>query len=555
MDTFRNLFKKIFTLLKKPHYKIALIYLTISILWIIYSDKIAFELSPEQESFKYIQSVKGLFFIFATSIIIFLLIRNDYRTIKEKNIQLNDSKIKMQLAFDASNIGTYQFDLENEIIYLDPRSQIILGIYKNELNLSEIINKIHPNDINYLSELLGKTNHLKEDLKLSATHRIVFENKDVRWIESAIIFSQNEDNGSKKINWGIGTLLDITEKKKSTEQLTILQYALENANIGVFKIDEDGKINYVNKYACENLGYSKKEITSLSIMNIDKGLTLESFKKQRKNIHNSFETTHTCKDGSRFPVEVTLNYFNYENELQAVYFAKDITARMEAENELKKTQNQLRALFANIDNIREDERKILARELHDELGQVLTSLNMNLSLLKNNIEHNLYDEKQLISDLDEISQIVNASKINIKKIIRSLRPEYLDNLGLIPALNHLIEEYQKSKNININFIHNFDEANIDSQKENIVYRVIQESLTNITKHAHATNVEVNLFLDEGKLKVIINDDGIGINLKDINKENSFGLIGMKERLSQIGSELEINGNQNSGTNLNFVITL
>ncbi|MBK7106287.1 MAG: PAS domain S-box protein [Ignavibacteriae bacterium] len=689
MDTFKNLLKRIFTFLKRPHYKISLIYLFISILWIIYSDKITFEIFTTPESFKYIQSVKGLFFIFTTSIIIFLLIRNDYRTIKEKNNQLNDSKLKMQLAFDSSNMGTYQFDIKNNIVYFDEISQKIFGFNKSELNPEEIFNRIHPNDLQLVKDLLENIIGKGEEIKSYATYRIILDNNEIRWIDSSIILFSNDENNLSKINWGIGTFLDITEKKKSTEQLIILQYAIENANIGIFKIDEDGNINYANQYACDYLEYTKEEISNLNISDIDKSMTPERFKKHRnfvrENIYNTIETTHTRKDGTSFPVEVTVNYFTYENQLLAISFSKDITerkhadeklrlseerfkvvlrgadlgtwdwnvatnetnfndrwaemlgytkneisesysswtnlvhpddlyfvdkvlknhlngltefyeaeyrmkhkngksiwildkgkvverdsngnpkrlagthldisARKEAEIELINTKNQLRALFANIDNIREDERKNLARELHDELGQVLTSLNMNLSLLKNNIDHNLYDEKLLLNDLDEMSQIVDTSKINIKKLIRSLRPEYLDNLGLVPALNHLVDEFKKNKKLIINFNFNFEEVNINSQKENIIYRVIQESLSNIVKHANASNVEVNLFLTEEKLNVLINDDGIGINTKDFKKENSFGIIGMKERLSQIGSELIIKSEENLGTSIIFEITL
>ncbi|MBK8945986.1 MAG: PAS domain S-box protein [Ignavibacteriae bacterium] len=813
MDKIKVLSKKFFNLLQRPHYKIALIYLIISFLWIIFSDKIAYEAFSSLESFKYIQSVKGLFFIIATSLLIFLLIRNDYRTIKEKNNQLNDSKIKMQLAFDSSNIGTYEFDIENDLVYFDEKSQEIFGVKKSQLKSHEILNQIHPNDLQMATESLEKAIRNENEIKSIATFRIM-RNNEIRWIDSTIIMYTNEDKKSLKNKWGIGTFLDITDKKKSTEQLTILQYAIENANIGIFKIDEEGNINYTNQFACDYLGYTKEEISNLNISDIDRTMIPERFKKHRKfvkeNIYNTIETTHTKKDGTSFPVEVTVNYFSYENQLLAISFSKDITerkqsaekilreknilrlfiqyapaaiamfdnemkyvsvskrycldynisdeniigkshyeifpeigdnwkqihkqclagktekcdedqflrmdgnidwvrweirpwyenkdqiggiilfselitnqknaeekirlseerlkvalqgadlgtydwnvetneviyderwaemlglnvneisksfdtwvnlvnqedylyvqkkledhmngltefyeaeyrikhkngnwiwildkgkvveknvngkpqrvagthmdisARKEAEIELNKTKDQLRALFANIDNVREDERKNLARELHDELGQVLTSLNMNLSLLKNNIENNLFDNNQLISELTEMSEIIDESKINMKKLIRSLRPEYLDNLGLIPAINHLIEEFNKNKSVCINLNCNFDEINFDPKKENILYRVVQETLTNIIKHAKASKVEVNLFIDDSKLFVNISDDGIGINSTDYYKENSFGIIGMRERLSQIGSDLEIVSEQKKGTKISFEISM
>jgi signal transduction histidine kinase len=231
----------------------------------------------------------------------------------------------------------------------------------------------------------------------------------------------------------------------------------------------------------------------------------------------------------------------------------DITKRKEAENELIHTQNQLSLLYANLANIREDERKVIARELHDELGQVLTSLNMNLSLLKNNVKNKLLDETRLINELEDMSKIIDESKINIKKLIRTLRPEYLDNLGLIPALNHLVEEFSKNTNMNIDFNYNDEDIRIEPNKENIIYRLVQESLTNIIKHANASTVNIKMHYENSTLTLTIEDDGKGINSADFHKIDSFGLLGMRERVSQIGSNLVISGLPEKGTKLSVAI--
>lgn len=125
----------------------------------------------------------------------------------------------------------------------------------------------------------------------------------------------------------------------------------------------------------------------------------------------------------------------------------------------------MKALFANIDRITEEERKTLARDLHDELGQVLTSLKMNISFLKSKIEQKSYDDVKILLELEEMTNIIDLSKTNVKNLIRSLRPEYLDNLGLIPALNYLIDEFRKATKITMDFKHNFEELKIDAQKK------------------------------------------------------------------------------------------
>ncbi|MCB9207345.1 MAG: hypothetical protein H6610_11720 [Ignavibacteriales bacterium] len=149
-------FKK---LIKTTHYRISIIYLIISILWIIYSDQIAAQLFTSYETFQQIQSIKGLLFVIATAILIFFLIRNDYKTIKIQNEQIKESKRKMQVAFDAGDIGMYHYDFDNEKLYLDNKSKLYFKFNINTVEIDEVQNiNCH---VSLVTDIVTKNKDLK----------------------------------------------------------------------------------------------------------------------------------------------------------------------------------------------------------------------------------------------------------------------------------------------------------------------------------------------------------------------------------------------------------
>ena len=245
---------------------------------------------------------------------------------------------------------------------------------------------------------------------------------------------------------------------------------------------------------------------------------------------------------------------NEENNVEKIRgVIQNITKQKKSEEELKDVQNELRALFSNLDKLMEEEKSALARELHDELGQVLTSIAMNLNLLHKSIDEVDYDQEYLLREVSEMEEIIKKSKINIKKLILTLRPEYLDNFGIYEAVNHAVKDFEKNYSAKVQFNCNFTRINLSQQKENVVFRIIQESLTNVAKHSAATKVEINMLIDENNLEVSILDNGKGISKDDYGKQKSLGLLGMRERLASIGSKLIIESELNIGTQIKFSI--
>lgn len=479
---------------------------------------------------------------------------------------LFESEKRFQIAMHASQDGLFDWNLITNEVYYSPSWKEMLGYEDSELpnTFSVWENLTHPDDAKRKLDMLQRL------VEKEIEHGVIelrMKHKNGSWVEilsrSDILFDEN-DNPVRMV--GIHT--DITDWNRTQEQIKLneerLKLTLQGADLGAWDwYVKTSKTVFSDRWA-EMLGYSLKELEQ-NLSTWENLVHPDDMVYVRKVLNNHlagkselFETEYRMKHKSGRLIWIldrgkVIERDEEGNPVRLAGTHLDITDRKYAENQLKFAQKQLRLLFTNLDKIREDERKAIARELHDELGQVLTSLNMNLSLLKNNVKKGKFDENQLLSELDEMSIIIDESKSNIKELIRSLRPEYLDNLGLIPALNFLIEEFGKNSKINVKFDYNFEEIDIDPHIENIIYRVIQESLTNIVKYANAKNVEITLVLNKNILSTRIFDDGIGIDWQDLQKKDSFGLLGMKERLAQIGSELLINGEKEKGTILSFEI--
>jgi len=230
--------------------------------------------------------------------------------------------------------------------------------------------------------------------------------------------------------------------------------------------------------------------------------------------------------------------------------ARDITEVKNKELELKKANRQLADLFKNLQRVREEERKLIARELHDELGQSLTAVKIDLDTLL----HNLDDAESTRFRINEIISLVGDSIKTVKNLTAELRPHILDDLGLIPAIEWYTSDFYKRTRINIHLRLN-KSILLPAEMDIVVFRIMQESLTNIARHSFAKNTIITLFRNNSGIVLEIEDDGIGFSLNESKAEKSFGLLNMKERAKEIGGTLIIESEINNGTLIKLNIAL
>ena len=235
----------------------------------------------------------------------------------------------------------------------------------------------------------------------------------------------------------------------------------------------------------------------------------------------------------------------------------DITDRKAAEIQIQKSHEQLRALSMRLQEIREEERTRISREIHDELGQILTAIRMNLSLL--NLKFldgsDKLPRKQLLSEMSGLISVVDRAIDTVRRIASELRPDVLDHLGLKTAIEYHVQEFQSRTAIECEFRSECDVTDFDPDCATAVFRILQETLTNVARHSHATRVQVKLSQEGGRLVLEVQDNGRGMMETDMQNSRSLGLLGMRERAAGVGGTLDIRSNPGQGTTVTLRLPL
>lgn len=229
---------------------------------------------------------------------------------------------------------------------------------------------------------------------------------------------------------------------------------------------------------------------------------------------------------------------------RALREASERAERRRTEERLKKSHEQLRALSMYLQHIREDERIRISRQVHDELGQALTGLKMDLYWLSTRLPKQLRSVREKTKTM---SAHIDSTIQTVRRISTELRPGILDDLGLVAALEWQAGEFQKRTGIKCEVMSELPEALLEEELNTAFFRIFQESLTNVVRHAEATKVEVRLWERDGNLWMEIRDNGRGISEAELSNTKSIGVLGMRERAALLGGELAISGAAGEGT--------
>ncbi len=232
--------------------------------------------------------------------------------------------------------------------------------------------------------------------------------------------------------------------------------------------------------------------------------------------------------------------------------AQDITERKKAEEELNQSREQLRVLLAHQQSVREEERTRISREIHDELGQSLTALKIDLSWLAKRLSK---DQEVLVEKAIEMTRQIDLNIQTVKRISAELRPGLLDDLGLTAALEWQAEEFEQRQGIRCELRIRPDDITLDRDISTAIFRIFQETITNVVRHAKASRITVHLTKETRGVVLTVRDDGRGITRKQIASPTSIGLIGMRERVNFLGGTLDISGTRHKGTIVKVSIPL
>lgn len=366
----------------------------------------------------------------------------------------------------------------------------------------------------------------------------------------------------------IGNLADsfnrmTTNLKKSSDDLKHSEERyrdlIENSPEIIYQTDKDRFFVGINRTMLSKLEYLPETLKKLRVEDLvpakEHEKLIKHIQKVVENGSDSIETEFLTKKREIVNVEINATaMYNSDNDfVQTRAFAHDITARKKAEA-AEKHGKDLELLSSQTISIQEEERRRISRELHDEVGQTLTAMRINIELMEIEIPENLPKLKQRLGDT---KQLLSHTLNEIRSLSFELRPSLLDHFGILAAIRGYSKNYSARTNISVEVEGGNMVDRFPTEIEILFYRCAQEALNNVAKHSQANNVEINISYGNNELRMKVKDDGKGFDVKDHFEKKmsgtSIGLFGMKERVALMNGNLEINSEKGKGTELEVVV--
>ena len=489
-----------------------------------------------------------------------------FRDITENKMMaeaLRESEKRYHILFDQSPDGILLIDQTGKVIEFNEAAHRQLGYSREEfaeLSISDIDPFASTEEIR--SRIDGILNDGKAEFDV--THRTKQGKlRNLHISTKAIVLS-----GIPVVH---AIWRDITEHKQVEEKLMRseekFRTLFESATDAILIMDLEGNFIDINTTAHERLGYTKEEMMSLHLTELISpefaARANERIENLTKHGHAKFESAYIKEDGTFMPVEVNTRTIDLEGGKAIFSISRDFTERKKAEDmlkrshdelelrvlertsELNRSNEQLRNLAAHLQSIREEESMRIAREIHDELGQTLSAQKMELSWFREKYG----DHKPIFEKTGAMLDALNLTIRSVRRICTELRPSILDDFGIVDAIQWHADEFQKRTGIGCSVESSPDAIELDKERSTALFRICQETLTNVLKHAEATKVTARLTRDDNNVMLEIMDNGKGITDEQLSKPQSFGLRGMRERVYPWGGRVEITGYKNKGTKI------
>lgn len=456
----------------------------------------------------------------------------------------------MQQAIDSSSNGiviTGLADKDYPIIYANAAFLNITGYTREEV-LGLNCRFLQQDDRNQ-PNIAKVRAALQSSRDTHAILRNYRKNGDLFWNEFYISPIHNREG---KITHYVGVLNDVTDRIEMEYALSTSEVRLRsifnNVSDAIIIIDEHGIIEKLNPSAVKLFGYFAEELIGHNINKLmpepdrsrhDSYLKNYLTSGKAKILGTRREVNGLRKDGEVFPMELGVSQFYDDHQHFFIGTVHDITER-------KKAEESLRDLSGHLERVREDERTRIAREIHDELGSLLTALKMDLSWLNKQLPPDLplCHEKTAI-----MSRYLDDGIGSVRKIIADLRPTMLDHLGLLAAIDWKLDEFREQHDIHCVLTLPENDIVMDQNRDIAVFRIMQEALTNIALHAGASKVTINVEADADRLTMTITDNGDGMSKAKQHQPGKYGILGMHERARHFGGEITIVSNPGAGTTL------
>ncbi len=494
-----------------------------------------------------------------------LLLARQLRVSQELAGEVAKSELRWRAALEAAGHGVWDFDVPSGRVFCSKRYREILGDPAREATLSRAdwVMELDPEDRAAFGRGLERC-LTGERPGCSAEVRFNRPDGSSTWgLIRGMVVSCDAQGRVQRI---AGTVTDVTDERLAQQRLRESEARL-NGIIGsamdaIITIDENHNIVLFNAAAEKIFRCPAREAV---------GGPLERFVPQRfRAAHGGhisrFGATGTTvrrmggdvvlaglrAGGEEFPIDASISQVEVGGYRFYTVILRDITERQRAAEALAQSHRQLRELYAAMHEVREAERARIARELHDELAQWLTALKMDVSWVAARLPREL---QPLAEKTDKMKAVVDTTVAAVRRIAADLRPVMIDDLGLVPAIEHLLHEFSERSGVLVSLEADAERVEFREPLATALYRMVQEALTNVARHAAAARVEVSIACEDDKLVVRVRDDGKGIGAGPPKQGKSLGLLGIQERAETLGGMARFYSLAAGGTVVEIVIPL
>ncbi|MBP8115643.1 MAG: PAS domain S-box protein [Chitinophagaceae bacterium] len=467
----------------------------------------------------------------------------------EEAVRLSNERF--ELIGKASNEALWEWNLETNKLWGNKAHQELYGLTVDDPVPDDKAWKeaLHEEDRQRIEESLEKV--FASDVNIwDGEYRFNIPNKG--WVS---VFGRTyieRDANGKPIRL-LGSMMDITDRKRNQETLEKSEKNLRQVLTSItdifYVIDTNFRITLLNKTASEMLSkaWGVSVVAGNNILELVSGdePVKESFEKAFAGESVEYEHQRITKELNGWYLVSFHPVISNEGIITGAYIVtKDITERKKAQAQIIESNNQLRDLAAHLLSIREEERRRIGREIHDDLGQQLTAVKMDVAWIDKKIEES---DILIKNKLKNIINLLDGSNQSVRRILNELKPSILDEYGLVDALEWHSKQFTDSTGIAVTIDTAESEIRLEEEVATCIFRICQEALTNVARHAEAKKVLISLELDDDRIYVQIVDDGKGFDLATAQNKGSFGLLGMHERARSLKGTLKIDSSIKNGT--------
>jgi PAS domain S-box-containing protein len=454
--------------------------------------------------------------------------------------------------FENSAIGIAMAELDGRFVVTNRAYQELVGYTAAELQQAKLPDLTHEDDRGNTIDLMGEL-RADQRTEFQIEKRCLRKNRPSLWVRTTMSLIRDPEGSPRYL---MALVEDITERKQAEENLRtqteVLQKIFDHIPVMINLTGEDGRLKLVSREWERILGWRLKEI-----LKEDVDVIAECYPdlRDRQTVLNFragargewFELKTRTRGGQTIDTRWAVVKLT---DGTTVGIGEDITERKRAEEELQRSFKQLHELTGRLQSVREEERARVAREIHDELGQALTAIKIDLASL---IRALRTDQKAESQKAESILKLVDEAIMSVRRIATELRPGILDDLGLVAAVEWAAEEFEARTGTKCGLDLPDEDLVLDSERATGIFRIFQETLTNVTRHAEATQVDVRLVWEDGNIVLEVRDNGRGIVEEQLSSGRSLGILGMRERALLLGGQLTIRGGSGKGTIVKVLI--